>query len=191
MYPSQEADPDHGTRVVIEHANIRACLKRGYFFSLAQFQHFRLHVLLYSHIDFGLYARSRFQHGGAAWSPPSLGGVACLPLLLRGAAFLLHLWVGLLSPLSFCCVLLPSFSSFGWRYFSLVFFLGAARHRLKGENEKKKKKISTHKISKRRENRKKSFKKDLCRKQGLTPVIGRKKRKKKKKKKRKKERKKE
>ena len=59
-------------------------------FSLAQFQHFRLHVWLYLHIDFGVCVRSTFQHSGAALPAPPLGGV------LGGADF----------SLVFCCVVL-------------------------------------------------------------------------------------
>ena len=70
----------------------------------------------------------------------SLFGWCCVwpSLLLRGAAFLLHLWVGLLlggaalppslggvasGPLFFC-VVLPFFSSFGWGCFPSPLLLG-------------------------------------------------------------------
>ena len=48
--------------------------------------------------------------GGAAWHTPSLGGGVFLPLFLGCGCF----------SLSFC-VLLPSFSSFGWRCFLSLF----------------------------------------------------------------------
>ena len=74
--PSQEADPPR--------------LVGGDTFSLAQYQHFRLHTWLYFHIDFGVHVRSRFQHGGAALPPPPLGGVlggdTFSPCLLLGGA---------------------------------------------------------------------------------------------------------
>ena len=82
--------------------------------------------------------------GGAAWFPPSLGGVA-FPISFCGVAFLLLLCVELFfSPLwlggllrgllllwvvllffLFLLVVQPSFSSFGWGCFSLSFLGGA------------------------------------------------------------------
>ena len=140
--------------------------------------------MLHSHIDFGLHARSRFQHGGAVWSPPSLGGVACLPLLLRGAAFLHHLWVGLLSPL-FCWVVLLSLFLEGAAFLPLLLWAGLLFHLLlraaafllllwvglllpcllswcrsapTKKGKMKTKENFSPKISKRRENRKKASK---------------------------------
>ena len=87
MYPSQEADPDHGTWVVIEQANIRACLTRRYllFDTISTFS-----GCTYGS-TFTSISVSRFQHGGAVLPPPSLGGV------LGGATFsLVFRWVGLL-----------------------------------------------------------------------------------------------
>ena len=95
---------DSASSRLVEQANIRA----EDTFSLAQFQHFRLHVWLYFHIDFGVCVRSTFfQHSGPALFAPRLCGV------LGGAAF----------SLVFCCVVLPGLllcvllrfsSSFQW-----------------------------------------------------------------------------
>ena len=56
---SQEADTDHATLVVIEQANIRACLNRKYF---PVWHNFNISI------DFGVHVRSRFQHGGGSAS---------------------------------------------------------------------------------------------------------------------------
>ena len=91
------------------------------------------------------WGNPNFIHQGEGRPTPKTkkegeGGVAVFPLLLRGAAFRPLLWVGLRSSLllggaawspppfwlvllfspSFC-VVLPSFTSFGWGFFSLSF----------------------------------------------------------------------
>ena len=110
--------------------------------------------------------------GGAAW-PPSLGGVASGPsLLLRGAASLLLLWVGLL-PLSsslwvvlrlasfvgWCCVI-PSL--FAWCCLPSPPSLGGSLSKRKikkiEKNEVKNKKIETKRN--KEENKKKKPKKE-------------------------------
>ena len=107
MYPSQEADPDHGTRVVIEQANIRACLNRRYLFfgTISTFQ--AAGVAVPSH----RFRCPREIHLPARWGYFSLvfcsvvllgllplsGGVAFSPLLFS-AAFRPFLGVGLYFP---------------------------------------------------------------------------------------------
>ena len=62
-----------------------------------RFRHkFPFEVFFFFHAFFFIF--SLFWLGGAAWFLPPLGGVAFSPFLLRAAAFLLLLWVGLLSP---------------------------------------------------------------------------------------------
>ena len=93
---------DSASSHFVKQANIRAGGEDT--FSLAQFQHFRLHVWLYLHIDCGVRVRSTFQHTAALPAPP-LGGV------LGGAAFSLVFCCG-------CC--LASFGRCsGWGSFSL------------------------------------------------------------------------
>ena len=71
---------------------------------LAHFQHFRIHVWLYLHIDFGVHVRSRFRHSGAALPPPSFGRCCFFP-----------------SPPVWCS---PSFPSFGWSCFPPFLLFG-------------------------------------------------------------------
>ena len=118
----------HG--VVIEQANIRACLKRRYllFDTISTFS-----GCTYGS-TFTSISLSRFQHGGAALPPPSLGGV------LGGAPF----------PLS----------SVGW----------CCSAPTKKEKNGQKKQLTV--FHKKKKNRKKSFKKDLCRtRQNLQPFV--------------------
>ena len=82
VYPGQEADPDQGTWLVIEQANIRACLKRRYlpFGTISTFQSARMALL--SH---------RFR---------------CTVVLLGTLLLWVVFWVELLIPLSsvgWCC----------------------------------------------------------------------------------------
>ena len=128
---------------LVEQANICVGLKRRYFFGTIQ--HFRRHVWLYLHIDFGVRVRSTFQHGGSSLPAPPLGGVlggaafslvfCCVVLLglLLWAVFLVGLlfpclllggaaWpppLGAVAFFLFFSVVLPSFPSFGWVFPSL------------------------------------------------------------------------
>ena len=125
MYPSQETDPDHGTGVVIEQTNIRACLKL-LFGTISTLQAAPMALLS---------PRFRCPRGiqvPARWccfSSPSLGGDlggATFPLSPVGWCCLAYSSFGW-GCFSLCfCVLLPSFSSFGWGCFLSLFCRGAA-----------------------------------------------------------------
>ena len=110
MYPSQEADPDNGTWVVIEQANIRACLRRRYLLlgTISTFQGARM-ALLSHRLRCGRQIQvppwwccfaSSFFGWCSGWGYFSLDfcRVVLLCLLLLRVVF----WVGLLFP----CLLL-------------------------------------------------------------------------------------